>query len=189
MSRRTSADLGDAELIRRAQRGDREAFGLLYERYVRKIYRYLMARLSDRELAEDMCETVFLKAFESLNRYQDRGYPFSAYLYRIGRNMLTDHYRQQGEGQSFDAIVAGMAHEDGPEAIAEQRERHAALTDALNALPSDYQEVIRLRVQAGLTTAETAAWMARSEGAVRVLLHRALRALRKSVTGGADERV
>src|SRR3972149_8109230 len=85
----------DAELVTRARAGQVEAFGELYLRYFDAIFRYLRTRLSEAQDAEDMTETVFLRAFQSLPNYRERGWPFSAFLYQVARNALTDHYRQR----------------------------------------------------------------------------------------------
>ncbi len=171
------AERSDAELIALAQRGEPEAFGELYRRYLDRIFRYLRARVSDDDQAEDLCEMVFLRAFESLSGYREHGNPFSAYLYRVARNLLVDHYRRRQE-LPLDQVPE-LAGDVDVDAEAAQREQLRAVQAALAKLPEDYQEVIRLRVVLALPTAEAAAWMGRSEGAVRVLLHRALKALRE----------
>src|SRR3972149_12094857 len=84
----------DAELVTRARAGQVEAFGELYLRYFDAIFRYLRTRLSEAQDAEDMTETGFLRAFQSLPNYRERGWPFSAFLYQVARNALTDHYRR-----------------------------------------------------------------------------------------------
>src|SRR3990170_4792475 len=85
----------DSDLVARARAGEVEAFGQLYLRYFDPIFRYLRTRLADAQDAEDMAETVFLRAYQSLPNYRERGWPFSAFLYQVARNALTDHYRQR----------------------------------------------------------------------------------------------
>jgi RNA polymerase sigma-70 factor (ECF subfamily) len=178
------AERSDAELITLAQRGESEAFGELYQRYLDPIFRYLRMRVNDLGLAEDLTEMVFLRAFESLGSYRERGHPFSAYLYRVARNLLVDHYRrreevplEQAPALTSPTDVAGMVA---------RREQLRSVLAALAELPEDHQEVIRLRVILALPTAEVAAWMGRSEGAVRVLLHRALKSLREQLPDAED---
>src|SRR3990172_8305903 len=126
-----------------------------------------------------MTETVFLRAYQALPSYRERGWPFSAFLYQVARNALTDHYRQQRpETDLNEADQAGTPVRALDEDLA-RMEQIAGMHRAMAELPADYQEVIRLRVLLSLPTETTAQWMARSEGAVRVLLHRALDALRK----------
>jgi RNA polymerase sigma-70 factor (ECF subfamily) len=84
----------DHELIRQAQLGDQHAFGDLYEIHAPVIYRYLFTHLDNTMDAEDLTGEVFLKAWQSLPKYTDRGVPFLAFLFRIAHNVLVDHYRQ-----------------------------------------------------------------------------------------------
>lgn len=169
----------DAELIARAQGGEVEAFGELYQRYLDLIYRYIRVRVAEDRVAEDLTEVVFLRSFEALGRYKERGRLFSAFLYQVARNLLVDHYRQKKEEVSIeDANQMATSAPTVDEQVI-QSERIREIGHALTSLPPDYQEVIRLRVILALSTAEVAAWMGRSEGAIRVLLHRALTALRR----------
>jgi RNA polymerase sigma-70 factor (ECF subfamily) len=172
-------DPDDAALVARAKAGEVEAFGVLYERYFDPIFRYLRLRLGDEREAEDLAATVFLRAYQALHRYQERGWRFSAFLYRIARNALADHFRSRREA----APIAGLETESSSRGRLDpqlaSREMSERLLDVLDALPADYREVIRLRVILDLPTPEVAQWMKRSDGAVRVLLHRALRAARR----------
>ena len=183
MFNRLNEDLSDAELIARAQDGDVVAFGELYERHVVVIYRYVLARVSIETDAEDLTEVVFLRAFEALHRYKERGRPFTAFLYQVARNALVDYYRQQRKSETIEAVEklpsSSPAHDDR---LIEE-ERIAVIKGALAQLPEDYQEVIRLRIMLSLPTATVGEWLGRSEGAVRVLLHRALKALRRRMVG------
>lgn len=168
----------DAKLVASAKKGDVDAYAELYSRYADPIYRYACARGLAATEAEDLVSTVFLRAFEALPRYRERGWPFSAFLYRIARNALVDEIRRQRPLASEDDAEQ---KQDGSEAVDDaviRREQLATVQTALARLPEDYQEVIRLRLLLDLPTATAAAWMERKEGAIRVLLHRALKALR-----------
>jgi RNA polymerase sigma-70 factor (ECF subfamily) len=167
----------DKELVDRARRGDARAFGELYERYVITIYRYVRSRVGEDAEAEDITEAVFLRSFEAIDRYREKGHPYSAYLYRVAKNMLADHYRGLKEVLPLEEVEAGDG-EIGVDELVIQDEEREGILQALGSLPGDYQEVIRLRIIMNLSTPETAEWMGRSAGAVRVLLHRALNALR-----------
>jgi len=171
----------DARLIERAKQGEVEAFGCLYERYLESIYRYIRTRVAEDRTAEDLTETVFLRSFESLSRYKEKGLRFSAFLYQIARNLLVDHYRQKEEElplESADQISVSPSRIDDIIVIQDQVDR---LRVGLEALPEEYREIIRLRVLLELSTTECAQWIGRSEGAVRVLLHRAMKALKRQV--------
>lgn len=167
----------DDELVARAQRGDGGAFVALYQKYYGVIYRYLRSRLNEAEVAEDLTSEVFLRAFESLGSYRSRGWPFSAFLYRVAKNLLVDHFRHQPKETSLDEVNAARA--ESADRSLEEAEMRRALQRGLAALPHEYQEVIRLRVLLGLPTATVAAWLGRSEGATRVLLCRAMEKLRR----------
>jgi RNA polymerase sigma-70 factor (ECF subfamily) len=182
MSESTPTAPPDSELIARAQRGEIEAYGALYERYLDPIYRYIMMRVDQQSDAEDLCETVFLRTYEALDRYQEQGHPFSAYLYQVARNLLADYYRRRE--QDFDLEEVAERPEPGinPDLQLEQQEQIGEIALALGRLPEDYREVIRLRLVMELPTSTVAEWMDRSPGAVRVLLHRALISLRESLT-------
>ncbi len=182
----TSSGPEDAELIARARAGDVEAFGSLYERYAHRIYLYIRSRVGDQSDAEDLTEQVFVQAYQSLGQYTHRGHPFSSFLYRVAHNLLIDHRRRASSAQVVpleeDILsIAGM-----PEEQAHQKAERDRLAIALSELPADYQEIIRLRVLLELPTAMAAAWMGRSQGATRVLLHRALKSLKERLESGHD---
>ena len=178
----------DADLVARARAGDREAFGELYRRYFDPIFRYLCVRVDRAEDAEDLAGTVFLRAYRSLDRSRERGWPFSAFLYQVARNALVDHYRQRPRaGDLAEAERIGTDARELDDGLV-HAERLGEMRQALTDLPTDYQEVIRLRVLLGLPTATTAQWMERSPGAVRILLHRALTALRARLNENDEDR-
>lgn len=171
----------DAELVARAKAEETEAFGELYTRYVDLIYRFVRSRVSSDVDAEDLTEVVFLRSFKAVGRYEERGLPFSAFLYQVARRVLVDHYRKvKDEVPLEEASLVGTANRAMDERMA-RNERSAELTHALAKIAPDYREVIRLRVLLAMPTATVAVWMGRSEGAIRVLLYRALKALREEM--------
>lgn len=173
--------LTDADLVARARKGEVEAYGELYRRHFDPIFRYLRSRLDDDANAEDLAGIVFLRAYHSLGRYRERGHPFSAYLYQIARNALVDHFRRVRREVDLEEAANLAAPGAAPDEVLARQGEVAAMNRALAALSPDHQEVIRLRVLLALSTAETAQWMGRSEGAARVLLFRALKALRQAM--------
>jgi RNA polymerase sigma-70 factor (ECF subfamily) len=176
----------DATLIERAKRGDREAFGMLYQRYVDPIYRYVRTRVSDDRDAEDITETVFLRSFRLLNAYEERGNPYSAYLYQVARTQLVEHYRRPEPAVSLEEAAHSREPAADPERQLELSEELGLIKQAMDVLPEDYQEVIRLRLLLSLPTKTAATWLGRSQGATRVLLHRALKALRAELSEDND---
>lgn len=174
-------DVDDAELIARAKQGDAHAYGLLYRRYAEPIYKYIRLRVGDDHTAQDLTEVVFLRSYESLKRYRERGLRFSAYLYQVARNLLVDHYRQASDTVSIDEVEPAFGDRLTMDERFIQHEQVELIKQALRRLPEEYQEIIRLRVILDMSTQEAAQWMKKSDGAVRVLLHRALKALRREL--------
>jgi RNA polymerase sigma-70 factor (ECF subfamily) len=172
----------DKELVSKAQAGDVEAFGSLYERHAPAIFRYLFAHLPDRLDAEDLTEEVFLRTWQTLPNYREHGTPFRAFLFRIAHNALIDHNRRvyrSGREATFELDDMLTDTNPGPAEIASAHLDRKELQKVLSRLHKDYQTVLGLRFFAELTPEETASVMHRSPGSIRVLQHRALAALRK----------
>ncbi len=167
----------DEQVIKRVKNGDVEAFGILYEQYAEVIFRYVYSHLDGRLDAEDLTEEIFLRAWRALPKYDERGLPFTAFLFRIARNSLIDHYRSHKIVQSIEDVEL-QSHEAGPEEVVEVRIENGNLREMLAKLREDYRNVLIFRFLSGLSPEETAQVMQRSVGAVRVLQHRALAALR-----------
>jgi RNA polymerase sigma-70 factor, ECF subfamily len=179
MSENNYSRFEEHELIQKAKNGDREAFGELYIRHMDLIYRYIRSRVTDKRDAEDSTETVFLQAFQALPRYVDRGVPFTAFLYSVARNVVVDHYRKQKAEESIDKVLSLSDASLYPEEELISSQHLDDLNSVLSSLRPDYQEVIRLRIHLDLSTSTTATWMGKSEGAVRILLYRALKAMKR----------
>ncbi len=174
----------DRELIKKAQHGDQHAFGELYECHAPVIFRYLFAHLDSRMDAEDLTGEVFLKAWHSLPKYNERGVPFLAFLFRVARNVLVDYYRQSHRLDSKSPEeLEDYKQESDPEPIETvgNNMEHQHILRVLAGLRPDYQTVLTLRFISELSPEETAQVMERSVGAIRVLQHRALAALRQEI--------
>lgn len=173
----------DSKLIERAKGGDKDAFGQLFDHYFDDVFRFLSAQLSRREDAEDIAVEVFQRTWEYLPRYKDQGYSFSAFLFSAARNALVDHYRRNSR-RGLAEIEIDDAHPDGApspeEGLVQDRERQQ-LYEALRSLPKNYREVLVLRFINDYPLAEIAKIMGRSEGAIRVMQHRALKALGRTL--------
>jgi RNA polymerase sigma-70 factor, ECF subfamily len=182
-------DLDDDTLIKKAKEGDTEAVGELYERHLPTVHRFLYARLDNRMDAEDYSEEVFIRAFNSLPNYNERGTPFRAYLLTVARNVLIDHYRRNGRAPQRVSIEDMQISDlnPGPGQISSTNSKHQELRKALEGLREDYQEVLVHRFLNDLSPNETAVVMKRSTGAVRVLQHRALAAIRKALGEKYDQ--
>jgi RNA polymerase sigma-70 factor (ECF subfamily) len=173
-------DSEDSELIKNAQEGESEAFGELYQRYAQTIFRFIYANLNDRLDAEDLTEEVFFRAWRSLPKYRQQGVPFLAYLFKIARNVLIDFYRRAGRSGGIMSIEEKQITDFNPDPgeTAILNIEHQEVRQTLTQLREDYRTVIVLRFLSGLSPEETGQVMGRTPGAVRILQHRALSALR-----------
>ena len=173
----------DAALVVAAKAGDASAFGELYERYRDPIYRFCLARTGTAHDAEDLTADVFVKALQSIDRYQDRGLPFAAFLYRIARNAAIDRARTVKQPLSVDGLLAEPAAKQNVEAEATLAVEKSILTAALTRLKSEHRDVVVLRFIEGYSALEVAALLGKTEGAIRTLQHRALDRLRREFDG------
>ncbi len=166
-------------LIERAKK-DEEAFGQLYERYSQRIYQYIYYRTSSEDDAEDLTAKTFMRAWQHIGNYDNRGVPFSAWLYRIAHNLVANWHRDNSRRKviSLDDLNRWQVNEDGPEAAALLAEDRTALLRVVRRLPADRQELLALKFVEHLSNAEIGEVMGRSEGAIKSLYHRTLIALR-----------
>jgi RNA polymerase sigma-70 factor (ECF subfamily) len=172
-------DVREDLLVVRARHGDADAFGRLYQLHLDRIYRYVYYRVGSSNEAEDLTEHVFLKAWEAIGRYESRGLPFAAWLYRMAHNAVIDHYRARRPTTSIDETFDLEDARQHPVASAEALFDRAELQVAIKRLNPDQQTVILLRFNEGLSHAEVGKILGKSEGAVRVIQHRALGVMAK----------
>ncbi len=170
-----------AGLVALAQQGDSEAFGQVYDAYVDSVYRYLYYRVGSHALAEDLTSETFLRALRRIDSFTWQGKDIGAWFTTIARNLVADHVKSSRfklEVSTADMLDADRA-DDGIEDEVLGRLQSAALLDAVRKLKPEQQECVVLRFLQGLTVAETAGVLGRSEGAVKQLQLRAVRALAK----------
>ena len=177
--------LAETELVERAVAGDWSAFGEIYTRYLDAIYRYVFYRVNDSNDAEDLTETVFLKAWLGLAGYRDLGLRFSCWLYRIAHNAVVDFHRKQQADPCVEIPVTHGDDEHTPSQYwsLDDVEDASALAQAITRLTEEEQQIILLRFVEGLSHAEVAEVMNKSEGACRMLQTRALAALHRKLNG------
>ncbi len=168
---------------------DKEAFGQIYDTYVERIYNYIYYRTGNHADAEDLTARVFFRAMQHIDRYEDRGVPFSAWLYRIAHNMVANWHRDNSRRQMINLDVVEHLHfsQEGPERLTELVEDQEALLAAIRRLPADRQDLLILKFVDQLSNAEIGAIMDRSEGAIKSLYHRTLIALREDLLDPAGE--
>ena len=179
----------EESLVRRAIAGDQTAFAELYEEHFNRIYRYVALRIGDKTEAEDMTQQVFLKALQSIASFRWKGIAFAAWLFRIAHNQVVDYLRkrQKQPATLFDESLVSSEH--NPQRMAELSSAIEQLQLATNQLTPAQREVISLRFAGGLSTAEVARIMKKSQGAVKTLQHSAIVALRKVLLVGNNEEV
>ncbi len=183
-------------LALRSREGDREAFGRLYDIFSKRIYSYIYYRTLRRETAEDLMAAVFLKALEGLGGYDPGPGGFSAWLYGIARNAIADHYRRESrlvsledgaggvwdivansDGANSDVVASGAAADDLV-LDAENRDLWERVRPLLAGLSSEQREILVMRIWDGMSHAEIARVLGKSEGACKMAFSRALASLR-----------
>ncbi|MEU3899515.1 MULTISPECIES: ECF subfamily RNA polymerase sigma factor, BldN family [unclassified Streptomyces] len=180
--RRPAADSDSArmmDLVERAQAGEAEAFGRLYDQYSDTVYRYIYYRVGGKATAEDLTSETFLRALRRIGTFTWQGRDFGAWLVTIARNLVADHFKSSRfrlevtTGEMLDANEV----ERSPEDSVLESLSNAALLDAVRRLNPQQQECVTLRFLQGLSVAETARVMGKNEGAIKTLQYRAVRTL------------
>ena len=174
-----------AALVELAQGGDADAFGLLYERYVDLVYRYIYVRVGSSHLAEDLTSETFIRALRRIDSFSWQGKDIAAWFVTIARNLITDNVKSarfRMEVSTADMIDADRSLE-GPENEVLARLRDTRLVEAIKTLKPQQAECVVLRFMQGMSLAETALVIGKSQGAVKQLQLRAMRALHSSLEG------
>ncbi|HUY53899.1 MAG TPA: sigma-70 family RNA polymerase sigma factor [Candidatus Nanopelagicaceae bacterium] len=174
-------------LIARAKE-DPEYFGELYDQYFPQIYRYVASRVRSQPLAEDITSEVFFKALRALPRYQHSGHPFSAWLYQIAVNAITDHYRSRRRAEdSLDEVPEPVDPTPAVEDEVARRMGVQAIWDLIDALPEQQRIAMGLKYGEDLKLAQIGVIMGKTEGAVKLLIFRGTASLRQRLlTSRAD---
>jgi RNA polymerase sigma-70 factor, ECF subfamily len=188
----TSSEADEAEasrligLVELARGGDSEAFGMLYDHYQTSVYRFLYYRVGSVALAEDLMSETFFRALRSMSSFRWQGKDFGAWLMTIARNLTADHYKS-GRNRLEYTTEDMSAHDsatEGPENAVLASLTNEALLEALGELPTEQQECLVMRFLQGLSIAETAQVLGRSDGAVKQLQLRGVRNLAKLLPEG-----
>ena len=176
-------EFNEEDVLSRASQGDREAFGLLYERYIERIFNYVYYRTGNLHDAEDLTARVFQRAMNHIHNYTDRGVPFSAWLYRIAHNLVANWHRDRSRRQEIplNDLPIVPSKDDRPEATLVRSQEQDSLLRLIRQLPAERQTLLILKFVENLSNAEIGQIMGRSEGAVKSLYHRTLLALRDQI--------
>ncbi|MET9445130.1 ECF subfamily RNA polymerase sigma factor, BldN family [Streptomyces sp. NPDC006610] len=189
-ARRPAADSDSArmmDLVERAQAGEADAFGRLYDQYSDTVYRYIYYRVGGKATAEDLTSETFLRALRRIGTFTWQGRDFGAWLVTIARNLVADHFKSSRfrlevtTGEMLDANEV----ERSPEDSVLESLSNAALLDAVRRLNPQQQECVTLRFLQGLSVAETARVMGKNEGAIKTLQYRAVRTLARLLPDNA----
>jgi RNA polymerase sigma-70 factor (ECF subfamily) len=182
-----SADNPIMKLVEKAQEGDSDAFGRLYDHYSDTVYRYIYYRVGSKATAEDLTSETFLRALRRIGTFTWQGRDFGAWLVTIARNLVADHFKSSRfrlevtTGEMLDSNEC----ERSPEDSVLESLSNAALLDAVHRLNPQQQECVRLRFLQGLSVAETARMMGKNEGAIKTLQYRAVRTLARLLPSDA----
>ena len=173
-------DLTDEEALERAIQGDTDAFSILYERNVGRIYNYIFYRTGNVHEAEDLTARVFYRALSHMKTYRDEGLPLAAWLYRIAHNLVANWHRDNHRRQEvpLDDHLQLQARVEHLETALEINQDKETLLRLIRKLPEERQQLIILKFVEGLSNAEVGTIMGRSEGAIKSLYHRTLLSLR-----------
>lgn len=173
-------EMTDAEAIILAAQGDQDAFSVIYQRYVKRIYNYVYYRTGSAHDAEDLTEKVFFRVLNNIGSYNNRGFPFSAWLYRIAHNLVANWYRDNKRKNevSLEDHEFTLSHSDQLEHNVEKNQEIGTLLEAIRKLPVERQNLLILKFVERLSNEEIALIMGKTEGAIKSLYHRTLRVLR-----------
>ncbi|MDQ1656004.1 MAG: polymerase sigma-70 factor, subfamily [Cryptosporangiaceae bacterium] len=177
-------------VVKRAQEGDTEAFGEIYDRYIDMVFRYIYFRVGTRQLAEDLTSETYLRALRRIGSVTWQGRDLGAWLVTIARNLIADHYKsgryrlEVTTADMLDTDRADTTADGRPEAAVLERLTNATLLEAVKKLNPEQQECIVLRFLQGLSVTETATVMGKNEGAIKALQYRAVRSLGRLLPEG-----
>ena len=177
------AELPEEEVILLAGEGNTEAFSFLYERYVTRIYNYIYYRTGNPYEAEDLTSRVFHRALGHIHHYCNRGVPFSAWLYRIAHNLVANWHRDNSRRNEvpLEDQTGLPQRAEHPEHTLVNNQELESMLKVIRHLPAERQQLLILKFVEGMSNAEIATIMMRSEGAIKSLYHRTLMTLRDDI--------
>ncbi|MGA8987914.1 sigma-70 family RNA polymerase sigma factor [Aeromicrobium sp.] len=170
-------------LVDLAKDGDGEAFGQLYDHYVSGVFRFVYYRVGSQQLAEDLTSETFVRGLRAIQRFNWQGKDFGAWLTTIARNLVADHFKSSRARLEIvsETIPEGKLTVASPEQDVLALISNEMLFEAVNGLPNEQRDCILMRFIQGMSIAQTAASLGRSEGAVKQLQLRAVRSLAKTM--------
>lgn len=173
-------------LVDRAIGGDSEAFGRIYDIYADRIYRHIYYRTGNVEDARDLTQEVFMKAWQGLPKYKRTKTPFLGWLFTISHNRIIDFYRTKKNYAYLNDEIIMETREKSPEKLAEDQFTQQKVRRVILQLPAEQQQVIIMSFIEGFEYSEIAAALNKSEGNIRVIIHRALKKMREILGEAGD---
>ncbi|PIR05030.1 MAG: hypothetical protein COV57_01355 [Candidatus Liptonbacteria bacterium CG11_big_fil_rev_8_21_14_0_20_35_14] len=174
------------KLIQQAKQGESSAFGVLYDNYHEKIFRFVYFKVSHKEEAEDLTHQVFLNAWKNIRNYKDQNLPFSSWLYRIAKNKVIDYYRLKKNNTSLDSIKDSLHDDYNIELATEEILNLENIRNAIKELNEDQQDVLIMRFIEDLPIKEVATSLGKTESAVKLIQLRAIKKLKNIIKNGTD---
>ncbi len=178
----------EAHIINQAQQGNPEYFGLLYDHYLAPIYRFVFLKVSAKAEAEDLVHEIFLSAWKNIEDYDHLGFPFSSWLYQIARHKVIDYYRTKRSNLDIENIgeenlkVANVMDNELDKNLDLDR-----VKNAIKQLNEDQQNVLIMRFVEDLSYQEISAVLDKSEGAIRLIQHRAIQNLKSKIQNYGEQ--
>lgn len=173
------------KLMELAQKGDKNAFGELYELYFTPVYRYIYYKTKNSEVCNDLVQDVFTKVYASIGRYSEQRTSPLPFFLTVARNTVIDYWRKKQDVILEDSVALFQnlpdTASDTPELVSIRKEEYSTVQAALNTLQADHKRVIQLRFIDQLSTKEIASMLDKSEEAIRQIQCRALKGLRKTL--------
>jgi RNA polymerase sigma-70 factor (ECF subfamily) len=186
----SNANIKDADsmalLFSRAKAGEQAAFGEIYNLFFKKIYRFIFFRVGHKEVAEDLAEEVFLKAFAKISSINEAK-AFEGWVYQIARNLVIDYYRQKKSTVALEEIENTLEYETNVIDVVNLQEQQKIFLKLLKELGAEQQVVIKLKFLEDLENGEIAELMGKNEGAIRVIQHRAILKLQELIKKSGQE--
>jgi RNA polymerase sigma-70 factor, ECF subfamily len=170
---------GEQDIVLNATRGEASAFGLLYDHYQPQIYRFIVLKVGRREEAEDLTHHVFLSAWQNIRSYRHQGHPFSSWLYQIARNQIIDHYRSERQTIDLESVQDIVISISDTEATSDDKFEMERVMRSIRKMKPEYQDILIMRFVEELSIREVAESLRKSEGAVKLLQHRAMKQLKE----------
>ena len=173
-------DKNELQAIKKCQSGNTESFGILYDKYIKKIYDFVYYKTMHKETAEDLVSDIFIKALDKINSFDAQKGSFNSWIYRIARNTVIDHYRTQKKDKNIDDVWDLSSNEDIAVDV-DVRAQMEKVQEHLSKLKAEQRDIVVMRLWQGMSHKEIADVLEKNESAVKVAYSRLISQMRKEV--------